>query len=86
MHSYMGYELPISRLRNRVSQATERLDRLMARQGHLLETVAVRELSRRRDQLQAYQSQARYAFAESYDRAAKAQARAAKAVTGKETG
>lgn len=86
MHSYMGYEIPISRLRNRVSQATERLDRLMARQGHLLETVAVRELSRRRDQLHAYQSQARYAFAESYDRAAKAQAQATKAVTGKETG
>ena len=48
----------------------------MARQGHLLETVAIAELNRRRDLLEAYQNQARFAFADSYDRAAKAQGEA----------
>jgi len=45
----------------------------MARQGHMLETVAINELKIRRDRLEVYQNQARYAFADSYDRAAKAQ-------------
>jgi hypothetical protein len=38
----------------------------------MLETVAINELKIRRDRLEAYQNQARYAFADSYDRAAKA--------------
>lgn len=79
LHSYEGYEIPIKRLRTRVAQAQGQLNRLMGRQGQLLETVAIRELELRRDRLQAYQSQARYAFADSYDRAAKAQAEAAAA-------
>jgi chromosome segregation ATPase len=74
-HSYVGYETPIKRLRMRVREARERLNLLMARQGHLLETVAIAELSQRQDRLEGYQNQARFAFADSYDRAAKAQAR-----------
>jgi len=73
-HSYVGYEIPINGLRVRVGDALERLDVLMARQGHLLETVAVEELVARRERLETYQNQARFAFADSYDRAAKAQA------------
>ena len=46
----------------------------MARQGHLLETVAINELKARRERLDAYQTQARYAVADSYDRAARLQA------------
>ena len=46
----------------------------MARQGHVLEAVANEELGLRRERLEAYQNQARFAFADSYDRAAKAQA------------
>jgi predicted trehalose synthase len=42
----------------------------------MLERVAVNELSLRRQRLEAYQNHARYAFADSYDRAAKAQAQA----------
>ena len=38
-HSYVGYDKPITRLRADVRQAVERIDRLMARQGHLLEVV-----------------------------------------------
>jgi hypothetical protein len=41
----------------------------------MLETVAVQELLERRERLEVYQNQARFAFADSYDRAAKAQAR-----------
>jgi hypothetical protein len=73
-HSYVGYEIPIESLRKGVSEALERLSLLMARQGHVLEAVASRELERRRERLVAYQDQARFAFADSYDRAAKAQA------------
>jgi hypothetical protein len=47
----------------------------MTQQGHALESVAIDELAGRRERLEAYQNQARFAFADSYDRAAKAQAR-----------
>jgi tetratricopeptide (TPR) repeat protein len=75
MHGYVGYEIPIQELHARVVTALERLNGLMERQGHMLETVAVQELMVRRERLEAYQNQARFAFADSYDRAAKAQAR-----------
>jgi hypothetical protein len=74
-HSYVGYEIPINRLRVRVGEALERMKLLMAQQGHILESVAINELDGRRERLEAYQNQARFAFADSYDRAAKAQAR-----------
>jgi chromosome segregation ATPase len=74
-HSYVGYEIPINRLHVHVDEALDRLERLMAQQGHVLESVAIDELTGRRERLEAYQNQARFAFADSYDRAAKAQAR-----------
>lgn len=73
-HSYEGYEAPMRRLRSRVGEALQRVNLLMGRQGHLIETVAVAELKARQERLEAYQTQARYAVADSYDRAAKAQA------------
>ena len=72
-HSYVGYEIPLGGLRVRVADALDRLNVLMARQGHILETVAIDELTLRRAQLEAYLDQARFAFADSYDRAATAQ-------------
>ena len=42
----------------------------------MLEAVAIRELNVRRERLADYQNQARFAYADSYDRAAKAQAAA----------
>jgi hypothetical protein len=75
-HGYSGTEGTIGRLRTRTDEALARQNQLMARQGHVLELVASRELERRRERLVAYQHQARFAFADSYDRAAKAQARA----------
>jgi hypothetical protein len=73
-HAYAGYEDPIASLRTRSAEALERLESLMARQGHVLEAVASQELLARRERLASYQNQARFAFADSYDRAAKAQA------------
>jgi tetratricopeptide (TPR) repeat protein len=74
-HSYVGYDKPITRLRADVRQAVERIDRLMARQGNLLEVVAIDELIARREHLENYGDKARFALADSYDRATQAQAR-----------
>jgi hypothetical protein len=75
-HSYVGYEDQIQRLRARVGEALPQVDTLMARQGHIIETVAINQLNARRERLVAQQTQARYAVADSYDRAARAQAEA----------
>jgi Tetratricopeptide repeat len=73
-HSYVGYDVPITRLRRRVSDALQKVSLVMSRQGRVLEMVAINELGVRRDRLESYQSQARYAVADSYDRATRAQA------------
>jgi len=75
-HSYVGFDAPIAQLRDRIGSALAQLDTLMTAQGSVLEAVATRELRARRERLYAYQNQARFAFADSYDRAAKAQAAA----------
>jgi hypothetical protein len=74
VHSYMGYGDAIARLRTQSREALQTVNQLMSRQGHLIETVAVSELKSRQDRLIAYQTQARYAVADSYDRASKTQA------------
>ncbi len=74
-HSFEGYEKPIKRLRTHSANAIQTIDRLMARQGHLLETVAVDELIARRGRLENFGDKARFALADSYDRATQAQAR-----------
>ncbi len=71
-HSYVGYDVQITRLHGRVEDALQRVDILMARQGHLIETVAVNQLKARRERLVDQQNQARYGVAYSYDRAARA--------------
>jgi tetratricopeptide (TPR) repeat protein len=72
-HSYVGYDVQIARLRERVSEASQRVEILMARQGHLIETVAINQLEARRERLLAQQTEARFGVADSYDRAARAQ-------------
>jgi chromosome segregation ATPase len=74
VHSYAGYDQPIRRLRTRVDEALEHVDTLLARQGHVIEAVAIDELNTRHQRLEAYQVQARYAVADSYDRALKEKA------------
>jgi hypothetical protein len=74
-HSYLGYDEPIAQLRGRVAASLKKVKALMKEQGAALEKVAIEELALRRTRLEAYQNQARFASADSYDRAAKAQAR-----------
>jgi hypothetical protein len=76
VHSFEGYETPINRLRTRVAEALGEVNLLMARQGRVLELVAIDELVARRERLETYEDQARFALADSYDRATKAQAAA----------
>jgi len=72
-HSYVGYDVQIGRLRERVDGALQRVGIVMARQGHMIETVAINQLKARRERLVDQQTQARYAVADSYDRAARLQ-------------
>lgn len=74
-HSYLGYDKPVDRLRVRVRESIERIDILMGRQGRILEIVAIDELVARRVRLRSYRDKARFALADSYDRATQAQAR-----------
>jgi tetratricopeptide (TPR) repeat protein len=73
-HSYVGYEKPIRLLRAKVAGASQQIELLMARQGYLLELVAVEELVARRGRLERYGDKARFALADSYDRATQQQA------------
>jgi chromosome segregation ATPase len=72
-HSYVGYDVQISRLRQRVEDGMQRVDDLMARQGQMIETVAISQLAARRERLVAQQTEARFGVADSYDRASRAQ-------------
>lgn len=73
VHSYTGYDDGIRDLRNRVRDSLERVGQLQKQQGALIEAVAITELTARSERLKGYQTQARYAVADSYDRASQAQ-------------
>ena len=73
--SYQGYAETIRRQRIRIAAAKQQVTRLLARQGHLLEVMAVNELVSRRERLEAFQVKARFAMADSFDRAARVQER-----------
>jgi Tfp pilus assembly protein PilF len=72
-HSYVGYDVQIARLRERVGDGLQRVDMLIARQGHMIETVAINQLEARRERVVAQQTEARFGVADSSDRAARAQ-------------
>jgi len=74
-HSYVGYDKPISRLRVHAANAVQKVDLMMARQGHVLEKVALDVLIARRGRLENFGDKARFALADSYDRATQSQAR-----------
>jgi tetratricopeptide (TPR) repeat protein len=73
--SYEGYDEAIRTQRARITAARDNVRDLMARQGHMLEVMAVNELTKRRDRLEELQIKARFAMADSYDRAMKDQLR-----------
>ena len=74
-HSYVGYSRPIKQLRADVQYSIDRVNALMAQQGQQLEVDAINELVARRQRLENYRDKARFALADSYDRATQAQAR-----------
>jgi hypothetical protein len=71
--SYEGYGDVIRRQRFLIQRARETVGELTARQGHMLETMAVKELTARRERLAEIQVKARFGMADSYDRAVRAQ-------------
>jgi hypothetical protein len=73
--SYQGYGDVIRDQTLRIKAAREKVRLLMVRQEEVLETMAVNELSKRRDRLKEFQVKARFALADSYDRASKTQLR-----------
>jgi DNA repair ATPase RecN len=62
-HSYVGYDAQIKGLRERVREALQRVESLMAQQGQMIETVAINQLEVRRERLVAQQTTARYGVA-----------------------
>ncbi|HBA89913.1 MAG TPA: hypothetical protein DCZ75_18545 [Geobacter sp.] len=72
--SYEGYDDVIRRQRVLIASAREKVMALLPRQGKVLEIMAVNELTKRRARLEQFQVTARFAIADSYDRANKAQA------------
>jgi hypothetical protein len=71
--SYQGYDDKIRSLRFMIRAAHEKVSELMARQGNMLEVIAVNELEKRRERLAEFQIKARFALADSYDRATRQQ-------------
>jgi hypothetical protein len=71
--SYEGYDDEIRRLRFLIREALEKVSELMSQQGHMLEVMAVDELNKRRERLADFQIKARFALADSYDRANRTQ-------------
>jgi hypothetical protein len=72
--SYEGYDERIRTMRSRITAAREKVGELMRRQGEMLEVMALHELVIRRERLTEYQTKARFAMADSYDRATRADA------------
>ncbi|HEY3486696.1 MAG TPA: hypothetical protein VGL10_01405, partial [Gammaproteobacteria bacterium] len=75
--SFEGYEAPFRRMVTRVNSLQVQITAAMLQQASYLEKTAVRELDRRRRKLADYRVKARFALAESYDRATTKQAKQA---------
>ena len=74
--SYEGYGITIRQLKTKIKENQVKVEGIMARQGRIIEAMAVNELERRRNLLEEYQIKSRFALAESYDRASKKQQKA----------
>ncbi len=70
--SYAGYDEVIRRQRLHIREAKEKVGVLLARQGHMLETMAAAELTARLKRIEEFQIKVRFAMADSYDRASRA--------------
>jgi tetratricopeptide (TPR) repeat protein len=70
-HSFTGFHRPFNGLARSVDGTLLKIEALMSQQGTLLERVAIEQLQARRERLLDYQNTARFAMADSYDRATK---------------
>lgn len=75
IESYQGYDDVVRRVRLQIKAARKNALALIARQGQMLEIMAKNELTRRRDRLEELRVKARFALADSYDRAGKSPSR-----------
>jgi predicted negative regulator of RcsB-dependent stress response len=75
IQSYRGYDELIHQQTIRIEDSLVRVQELMSEQGNRLETMAVNELIRRKERLEELQVKARFALADSYDRANQAEER-----------
>ncbi|MGW8248984.1 MAG: hypothetical protein ACWGOV_12845, partial [Acidiferrobacterales bacterium] len=73
--SYQGYDKVLAQLQQRLVYLKDRTAGLIAHQGQFMERRAVSELLRRKSRLQRYRTKARFAMAEAYDLAVRAQSR-----------
>jgi len=71
LESYQGHAEVIASQRQRIAAARGNVRTLIARQGQALESMAVKELTTRQERLEAFRVKARFALADSYDRASK---------------
>ncbi len=71
--SYLGYDETILLQQRHIEENLAKVRELMAEQGNRLEIMAVNELTLRRERLEELQIKARFAMADSYDRASRAQ-------------
>lgn len=66
---YSGHEQRLQQFEQRLSYLSTRIEAIRAQQGQFIEQMAVTQLNARKDRLRRYQTKARFAAAESYDRA-----------------
>lgn len=78
--SFEGYLVPFQRMSTQLRSLRDRAKAGLQQQARYLEKVAVRELDRRRKKLAEYRVKARFALAESYDRATKKRAEEAEEI------
>jgi hypothetical protein len=76
--SYQGYDRALNDLQARLDYLKIKIAGLKAHQGQYMERRAISELQRRKRRLQRYRTKARFALAESYDRALRNQKQKAK--------
>lgn len=67
--SFVGYDIPFRRITTRLVSLLSTTKSLLRQQGRFINKVAIIELDKRRKKLSSYQTKARFALAESYDKA-----------------
>lgn len=83
---YSGHDQRLEQFAQRLAYLENRLESMRAQQGQFLEQMAVTQLNARKDRLRRYQTKARFAAAENYDRATSKQYGTGSGDAGSDTG